>query len=317
MKKKINTIIIGLGRIGIGYDEYTPNVTLTHYKAIKKHKNFKLIGCIDVNKINRDNFIKKYKIPCFKNLSEIKDKIYPELAIIASPTDTHYWVIKEILKNHKRITSILCEKPFGSKHEDANKILQICKKNKVKLFVNYMRTADPGVIKTLRIIRSKFNKNCKGTVFYDGNTLNQASHLINLLQFWFGESGSIKLIKSDKGNKQLVGQNFILSFINKSFIFIGLNFSKYSYASIEIISPTGRIHYLERGEKIQWQKIQKDMLYKEDNIPNKKIINIKNDMKNCQLNVLNQLYSSLIGKKSYLCEGYKAIQTLKLINKII
>jgi predicted dehydrogenase len=317
MKKKINTIIIGLGRIGIGYDEYTPNVTLTHYKAIKKHKNFKLIGCIDVNKINRDNFIKKYKIPCFKNLSEIKDKIYPELAIIASPTDTHYWVIKEILKNHKKITSILCEKPFGSKHEDANKILQICKKNKVKLFVNYMRTADPGVIKTLRIIRSKFNKNCKGTVFYDGNTLNQASHLINLLQFWFGESGSIKLIKSDKGNKQLVGQNFILSFINKSFIFIGLNFSKYSYASIEIISPTGRIHYLERGEKIQWQKIQKDMLYKEDNIPNKKIINIKNDMKNCQLNVLNQLYSSLIGKKSYLCEGYKAIQTLKLINKII
>ena len=292
-------------------------MTLTHYKAIKKHKNFKLIGCIDVNKINRDNFIKKYKIPCFKNLSEIKDKIYPELAIIASPTDTHYWVIKEILKNHKRITSILCEKPFGSKHEDANKILQICKKNKVKLFVNYMRTADPGVIKTLRIIRSKFNKNCKGTVFYDGNTLNQASHLINLLQFWFGESGSIKLIKSDKGNKQLVGQNFILSFINKSFIFIGLNFSKYSYASIEIISPTGRIHYLERGEKIQWQKIQKDMLYKEDNIPNKKIINIKNDMKNCQLNVLNQLYSSLIGKKSYLCEGYKAIQTLKLINKII
>ena len=51
MKKKINTIIIGLGRVGIGYDENTPNVTLTHYKAIKKHKNFKLIGCIDVNKI--------------------------------------------------------------------------------------------------------------------------------------------------------------------------------------------------------------------------------------------------------------------------
>ena len=57
MKKKINTIIIGLGRVGIGYDENTPNVTLTHYKAIKKHKNFKLIGCIDVNKINKDKLI--------------------------------------------------------------------------------------------------------------------------------------------------------------------------------------------------------------------------------------------------------------------
>ena len=317
MKKKINTIIIGLGRVGIGYDENTPNVTLTHYKAIKKHKNFKLIGCIDVNKINRDKFIKKYKIPCYVNLSKIKNKIYPELAIIASPTNTHYEIIKEILKNHKKISSILCEKPFGNKHEDANKILKICKKNKVKLFVNYMRTADPGVIKTMKIIRSEFNNNCKGTVFYDGNTLNQASHLINLLQFWFGENGTIKSIKSDKGNKKLVGQNFILSFKNKSFFFVGLNFSKYSYASIEIISLNGRIHYLERGEKIQWQKIQKDTLYKEDNIPNKKIINIKNDMKNCQLNVLNELYSSLIGKKSYLCGGNEAIETLKLINRII
>ena len=317
MNKKINTIIIGLGRIGIGYDEYTPNVTLTHYKAIQKHKNFKLIGCIEVNKINRDKFIKKYKVPCYENLSKIKNKIYPELAIIASPTTTHYRIIKEIIKNHKTISSILCEKPFGNKYQEANKILKICKKNKIKVFVNYMRTADPGAIKILKIIRSKLNNNHKGTVFYDGNTLNQASHLINLLQFWFGEKGTIKLITSDKGNKQLVGQNFILSFKNKIFFFIALNFPKYSYASIEIISPTGRIHYLERGEKIQWQKIQKDMLYNEDNIPNKKIITIKNDMTNCQLNVLNQLYYSLTGKKSFLCQGNKAIETLKLINKII
>jgi len=317
MNKKINTIIIGLGKIGIGYDEHTPNVTLTHYKAIKKHKNFKLIGCIDLNKINRDKFIKKYKIPCYENLSNIKNKIYPELAIIATPTLTHYRIIKEILKNHKTITSILCEKPFGNNYQEANKILNICKKKKVKLFVNYMRTADPGAIKILKLINNNFINVCKGTVFYDGNILNQASHLINLLQFWFGESGSIKLIESDKGNKKLVGKNFILNFKNKCFFFIGLNFPKYSYASIEIISTMGRIHYLERGEKIQWQKIQKDILYKEDNIPNKKIINIKNDMINCQLNVLNQLHFSLIGKKSYLCEGNEAIETLKLINKII
>ena len=160
-----------------------------------------------------------------------------------------------------------------------------------------MRTADPGAIKVSEIISKKFNKDCKGTVFYDGNTLNQASHLVNLLQFWFGKTGNIKLIPSDKGNKKKVGLNFILNLKKNKFVFIGLNFKKYSYATIEIISSTGRIHYLERGEKIQWQKIQKDMLYKEDSIPSKKIINIKNDMINCQLNVLNQLYYSLKGKK--------------------
>ena len=101
------------------------------------------------------------------------------------------------------------------------------------------------------------------------------------------------------------------------FTFIGLNFKKYSYSSIEIISPIGRINYLERGEKIQLQKIQKDKLYGEDQMPSQKIISIKNDMKNCQLNVLNQLYYSLKGKKSYLCKGNEALETLKVINKII
>ena len=48
-----------------------------------------------------------------------------------------------------------------------------------------------------------------------------------------------------------------------------------------------------------------------------KIINIKNDMINCQLNVLNQLYYSLKGKKTYLCNGNQAIETLKVIDKII
>jgi len=317
MNKKIKTIIIGLGRVSIGYDEYTPKVYLTHYKAVNKHNNFKLIGCIEPDKINRNRFIKKYKISCYENLSKIQDQIYPELAIIASPTNTHYRIIKEILKKHKTVSSILCEKPFGNKYQEAKKILKICKKNKVKIFVNYMRTADPGAIKVLEIISKKFNKDCKGTVFYDGNTLNQASHLVNLLQFWFGKTGNIKLIQSDKGNRKKIGLNFILNFKKNKFFFIGLNFEKYSYATIEIISPTGRIHYLERGEKIQWQKIQKDLLYKEDSIPNKKIINIKNDMINCQLNVLNQLYSSLKGKKSYLCNGNQAIETLKVINKII
>ena len=317
MTKKIDTIIIGLGRIAIGYNEHNKKNILTHYKAIKKNKHFKLIGCIEPNKAIRVKFSKKYKISSYENLSGIKNKIFPKLAIISSPTNTHYKIIKEILNNHSTVKSILCEKPFGNNYKEAKKILKICKKKKIKLFVNYMRTADPGVIAITKIIKKDFQYLVKGNVFYDGNTLNQASHLINLLQLWFGKVLSIKLIKSDKGNKKLIGLNFILNFKKKMFTFIGLNFKKYSYASIEIISPIGRINYLERGEKIQLQKIQKDKLYGEDQMPSQKIISIKNDMKNCQLNVLNQLYYSLKGKKSYLCKGNEALETLKVINKII
>ena len=58
-------------------------------------------------------------------------------------------------------------------------------------------------------------------------------------------------------------------------------------------------------------------IFGEDYMPEKKHMKIQNDINNYQLNVLNQLYYSLKGKKSYLCKGNEALETLKVINKII
>ena len=186
MKKdnKIKTILIGFGRIAYGYNIYNKKNILTHYKALKNNKRFSLIGVIENDNMRREKYSKKLKLKTFKKLSEIKGKLFPKFAIISSNTNSHLNLIKDILQYHPSIKIILCEKPMGSNFLKAKKIVDDCKKKKVKLFVNYMRISDPGVNKVKRIIKKKFHSQIKGTVFYDGSTLNQASHLINLIQLW-------------------------------------------------------------------------------------------------------------------------------------
>ena len=146
-KKIIKTIIIGFGRISYEYNQFYKKNFLTHYKSLKFHKNFKLLSFIEPNKLKRSIYSKKLKIKGFEKLSNIKNKIFPDLAVIASPTNTHVKIVKEILKNHRSIKTILCEKPFGNNYKLSKKVLEECKKKRVKLYVNYIRISDPGTIK--------------------------------------------------------------------------------------------------------------------------------------------------------------------------
>ena len=316
-KDKIETIIIGFGKIAYGYNEYNKRDILTHYKSIYKNKKFKLAAFVEPNIQRRKKIVKKLKIEGYANLSELKDKVFPKFAIICSPTNSHTKIIKELIKEHKSIKTILCEKPFGDNHNQAQKIINQLKKNNIKLFINYMRISDPGVIKVKKIVNKNFQKQTKGIVFYDGSTLNQASHLINLLQYWFGKVVQIKKIQLDKKKSSLKGINFTLKFKDAEIVFIGLNIKNFSYASIELISPNGRIEYSERGEKITYQKAILDKTFGEDYLPDQRKIIIYNDINNYQSNVLKEIYLNFINKKSHLCSGDNAIKTLKVISKLI
>ena len=55
---KIDTALIGLGKIGMGYDYFSAKNIKSHANAIKKNKNFNLISAVD-NSLIKDNCFKK------------------------------------------------------------------------------------------------------------------------------------------------------------------------------------------------------------------------------------------------------------------
>ena len=136
--RKINTVIIGLGNIGMMYDFYKNNkYFLTHVKSISANKNYNLLGAIDSDIAKISLFKKKYDLPAYKNIDDIKILNKIDLVVVASPTETHFNIIKKVLLILKP-KIILCEKPFTDDFFKASVLMRLCKKNKTKLFINYI-----------------------------------------------------------------------------------------------------------------------------------------------------------------------------------
>ena len=175
-------IIIGLGQIGMGYDlEHEKDKVYTHAKAFSESPDFDLIGGVDLSKTKRDLFSQKYKVNTYLDIeSAIKVK-RADLIIIASPTEKHYSILKQIL-NCSLPKAVLCEKPLAFDIHDAEEMVNLCKKYGVKLFVNYMRRSDPGVIEIKKRIKSrKILTPIKGVVWYSKGFIHNGSHFFNLL----------------------------------------------------------------------------------------------------------------------------------------
>ena len=109
-----NIAIIGMGKFGT--------------KLFEKFNDLTDIKFICDNKIED---LKKHKI----KLSDNYEKILPEidLAIIATPSNTHYDIAKNCLLNKK---NIFIEKPISPNLEEAKELIKIAKEKNLNLYID-------------------------------------------------------------------------------------------------------------------------------------------------------------------------------------
>ena len=303
----IKCLIVGLGNIGLGYDINSNNIQ-SHAKAISLHKKFYLCGAIEKDGNKRIIFEKKYKKPAYSDFKTAFENIKPDLVVISTPTQTHLLILKKILKFYlKKI--IICEKPMGTNMRETIKINNICKKKNIRLYVNYFRLSDPAVSQLRKLLK----KPIKGIIIYSRGILNNASHFLNTLQFWFGKIINVKLIKKGKKfGKFDYNSTFIVSFKNVKFIFKPTNKNN-KYTNKMIINTTaGKLFYKNGGTQIMWQRYKKNKNNKV--ILNSKTHKIFSGRKNSQMYYMNNLYKALKGKKNNICNAKRAMDTLKLIH---
>ena len=110
----LNIAVIGAGHLG----EF-------HIKLLKSSKLFNLIGFFDPNKSRSKEIIDKYKINFFE-IDKINSLV--DAVIISTPTSSHYETALKFLNNNKHV---FVEKPITSTIEQANKLIEIKKNNKL------------------------------------------------------------------------------------------------------------------------------------------------------------------------------------------
>ncbi len=311
----LNAIIVGLGNIGLIYDkDNKSNLIQSHAKAIDFHPNFTLIGGIDPILNRRNLFEDRYKKMAFKKLDNFKSDLEVDLAIIATPTDTHLSVIEDCIKfiNPKMI---LCEKPLSYDFHDACKIVDLCKNANIELFVNFIRRCDPAVIEIKNKIENNFIKNpVKGICWYSKGLYNNGSHFINLLEFWLGNYRNIEIINSGRIYNNVDPEpEFIIEYEKGSIVFRNAWEEYFSFYNIEIISESGVLKYEKGGYKVRLFEVENDKNFHGYKIISEKELSIISQMDIYQFNVLNQIYKNYLEESTTICKGSEALLTQKII----
>ena len=186
--KKIKSLIIGLGNVGLLYDLPRKKTLLSHSLAISKHKSYELLGGVDKKLKNRKIFKKFYKKPSFASVKSALLKLKPKIIIVSTPTKTHLKILKEIMSfKNIELSSIVMEKPTSFKNLETREMLKICKRHNIKLFVNYPFVYDSALKIIKKKIKSQNQKNFITNITYSKGAYHIASHLIKICIFFFGK----------------------------------------------------------------------------------------------------------------------------------
>ena len=139
-----------------------------------------------------------------QNLKLLK-KFKSEILIVSTNTNTHYKIIKDVLKIYLP-KIIICEKPISYFLKSTKKVIDLCNERKIKLFVNYQRISNPIYLKIKSLINENKNK-FDVEINYSKGIYNNASHFINLILFLFGNFNKITLL-----NKKKIKNDYIVNF---------------------------------------------------------------------------------------------------------
>jgi len=200
--KKLNFALVGYGRV-----------------AVKKHapilandlKEADLVAICDIKPARAKQAASDYKIPTYTDYHQML-KEHPEIDVINVLTEggNHTKPVVDLAKYGKHF---VVEKPMALKIEDADKMIEVCQKNKCRLFVVMQNRYNYPVMKLKEAIdQGRFGKIFMGTIrvrwcrdqrYYDmdawrgtwkwdgGIFASQASHHLDLLEWLIGDVESV------------------------------------------------------------------------------------------------------------------------------
>ena len=313
INKKFSVVIIGLGNIGYKYDRLEKNKKVqTHANAFSKNKNFQIIGAVEKNEKAKKDFNSFYPdIHVHKCIESLKD-LKIDILVVSSPTDTHREIVSRAVKYIKP-KLILLEKPISYTVNNSNYILNLCKKHKILLFVNFFRSAEQSVKNIKKLIdHKKIKGHYKVSVSYNKGLLHNGTHFFDLMNIWFGKPKKVNLYRVIKLYKSGDGLlDFNVKYKDAEVNFIASRDKSDAGNQVNILFQGGILNYMNGGRKIFINKFRKGS----DIISQK--IEVKNFIDTYQKYVVEEILKIMHMNKTCLRSGNDAFFAQKLLNKIL
>jgi len=185
-------------------------ISKKHLVSLKRISDAQIVAVCDINEKLAQKVGKEYSIPYYTNYHQMLKKEEIDVVTILTPSGTHAEIVLELVK-YKR--HFVIEKPLALRLEDADKIIEECDKNGLRVFVVQQNRFNLPIRKLKEAVNcGRFGKMVLGTVrirwcreqeyysrsswrgtwAYDGGVLtNQASHHIDMLIWMMGDVESV------------------------------------------------------------------------------------------------------------------------------
>jgi predicted dehydrogenase len=257
VKTRWTGAVIGLGRVGMGYDYACTDGSriLTHAQAFHLHPRFALAGGVDPDPQRRKEFARKFAVPGFSNTDELFAGVRPDVVALAIPTPLHLAGFHAIERYPWKL--LLCEKPIAQNRDDAREMVERTAASGRKMAVNYMRRTEPGA-NTVRTMISDgtLGEVYRGAVWYSKGLLNNGSHFIDLLTHWLGEVRDVRVLSDGRvWNGVDPEPDVRIIFGTTEVYFIAGREERFNLAEVELLGTEGKITYGRSGRKIfHWKR---------------------------------------------------------------
>lgn len=309
---QFKVIIVGLGRIGLGYDLTSQEDSCyTHTSAFNNHSSFEVICGVDPVHERREKFRCFTGKPAFESLQAVSTIDKPDILVIATPPSQRLELVRQCLKFRPRL--ILMEKPLASSVEEGRRILSLCSKSGAGIFVNYFRRCEPTAIEIGNRIRSgTFGAFQSGHVYYSGGLGNNASHFIDLILYWFGPPiswGSIGRVVRGYASPD-PDIDFWLDLNGRRCVFQAVDDRIFSMGQVELIFEKSALRYEDFGRRITLYKVEKDPDFVDCRRLKYKPQLLLSDTTRCQYNVVDHLYRHITIDEPLVSTGETALQVL-------
>ena len=307
-------LLVGLGNIGCKYDLDKPdNIIQTHARAFSLHADFQLIGGVDPNKKNRDEFEDRYSIRSFNTITDVYKNLLADVVVIASPTSCHLDNLKEVL-SCSTPDVILMEKPASYTKDQAQQMIALSNNALVPVFVNLIRRIDPSVQKIKSFIDNGIIKMpCKGVVWYSKGLIHNACHFIDLLSWWLGAPNNVEIIDVGRQvNEWDLELDLKIRFADSTVYFLAKKTEEFNYYNIELLARNGRLTIEGGNVGVFWQAKSKNSTSLEASI-----YEINNELYQYQLNVANDLSCFLNKNKSLMPSLGEHVKTLNFVYNLV
>ena len=261
MQKTFNVAIIGAGSIG-GLIDTPKSVNIaSHAHAYAKENTCSLKAICEVDKNNRDEFIKRWgKVNTYATTQELVNSESIDILSIASPTKYHLQNLQEALQM-SGISHILCEKPLVLTQKELTQIKEELLKSDKKILINIIRRYNPIFIDLAKQIK----KNGFGKVLsFHGNftkgLLHNGIHMLELLNHLFGKICKLKSLNVKQLEDDLSGE-FYIECENAKGSLVCIESIDYSLFELDIVFENGKIQISDGGDTISIYKKVPSVVY--------------------------------------------------------